>query len=49
VHSYKQKTDQASYGEGILTEALNAIRNGMGMKHQRNLTFHDMFSEGIMA
>jgi len=32
VHSYKQKTDQASYGEGILTQALNAIRNGMSLK-----------------
>ena len=32
VHSYKQKTAQTSYREGILTQTLNAIRNGMSLK-----------------
>ena len=32
VRSYKRKTDRASYGEGVLTQALNAISNGMSLK-----------------
>lgn len=32
VRSYKRKTDRASYGKGILTQALNAISNGMSLK-----------------
>ena len=32
LRSYKQKTARASYCEGILTQTLNAIRNGISLK-----------------
>jgi len=32
VRTYKRKTDRASYGEEILTQALNAVRDGMSLK-----------------
>ena len=32
VRSYKRKSARGSYGNGVLSQALDAIRNGMSMK-----------------